>query len=77
MATILELRQNLQDVQNDLKSAVIKGGELANTKTTQLEDMQKQAAVIEDLQIREALLKQDLERMENEGKPAQTKAAVQ
>lgn len=71
MATILELRQNLQDVQNDLKNAVIKGGELANTKTTQLEDMQKQAAVIEDLQIREALLKQDLDRMENEGKPAQ------
>ena len=75
MATILELRQNLQDVQNDLKNAVIKGGELANTKTTQLEDMQKQAAVIEDLQIREALLKQDLDRMENEGKPAQPKAA--
>ena len=75
MATILELRQNLQDVQNELKNAVIKGGELANTKTTQLEDMQKQAAVIEDLQIREALLKQDLERMENEGKPAQPKAA--
>ncbi|MCR4622105.1 MAG: phage major capsid protein [Clostridiales bacterium] len=77
MATIIELKQHLQDVQNELKNAVIKGGELANNKTTQLEDMQKQCAVIEDLQIREALLKQDLSRMENEGKPAQAKTPAQ
>lgn len=73
MASIIELKQTLQDVQNELKNAVIKGGELANNKTTQLEDMQKQSALIEDLQIREALLKQDMERMENEGRPAQVK----
>lgn len=69
MASILELRQNLTDVQNNLKDAVRKGGELAANKTTQLQDMQAQAAVIEDLQIREALLRQDLETAENEGKP--------
>ena len=32
MASIIELKQNLQDVQNELKNAVIKGGELANNK---------------------------------------------
>lgn len=70
MSTILELKQNLQGVQADLKAAIQKGSEIANIKTTQLADMQAQAKVIEDLQIREALIKQDLERLENEGKPA-------
>lgn len=69
MATIIELRQNLADVQNDLRNALNKGTELANTKTTQLEDLKKQQAVIEDLEIREALLKDDLGRLENESKP--------
>lgn len=74
MATIIELRQNLSDVQNELKNAIVKGGELAAKKETQLGDMQAQAQVIEDLQIREALLKQDLEQAEGEGKPGKGKA---
>lgn len=74
MSTILELKQNLQSVQNELKEAVRKGSEMAQIKTTQLEDMQSQVKVVEDLQIREALIKQDLERMESEGKPAPAKA---
>ena len=69
MATIIELKQNLADVQASLKDAIEKGGVMAATKTTQLEDLQKQAALVDELQIREALIKQDLERLENEGKP--------
>ena len=77
MATIIELRQNLSDVQNELKTAIEKGGEIAAKKETQLGDMQEMAKKIEDLQIREALLKQDLERAEGEGKPAGNKAVAQ
>ncbi len=69
MASILELKQNLQDVQNELKEAERKGVELAQNKTTQLGDLQAASDKIDELQIREALLKQDLERQENEGKP--------
>lgn len=69
MATIIELKQNLADVQNELKNAVIKGGEIAAKKETQLGDLQAQAQLVDELQIREALIKQDLERVEKETRP--------
>ena len=69
MASILELKQNLQDVQNELKEAERKGVELAQNKTSQLGDLQAASDKIDELQIREALLMQDIERQENEGRP--------
>ena len=70
---ILETKQALATVQAEIKNEVAKGSEMAANKTTQLEDLRAAAAKVDELQIREALLKQDLERMENEGKPAPVK----
>lgn len=75
MNSILDLKQNLADIVKEKDAAIIKGGEMANNKTTQMGDLEAQQKIIDDLAIREALLKQDLERMENEGKPAPKAAA--
>lgn len=72
---LLELKQNLASVQADIKTAIVKGSEMAACTTTQLEDLRQHSDMVDGLQIREALLKQDIERMENEGKPAVTASA--
>lgn len=69
MTTILELKQNLQDVRNDLRAAEQKGVELAQNRNTEYAELKAQSDKIDDLQIREALMKQELEKLENEGKP--------
>lgn len=69
MITILELKQNLQDVRNDLRDAEQKGVELAKNRNTEYAELKAQSDRIDDLQIREALMKQELEKLENEGKP--------
>ena len=63
MTTILELKQNLQDVRNDLRAAEQKGVELAQNRNTEYAELKAQSDKIDDLQIREALMKQELEKL--------------
>lgn len=75
MNSVLELKQNLQDVRADLRAAETEGVRLAQNRETPYAELKAQSDLIEALQIREALLGQELERVENEGKPKPKAAA--
>lgn len=67
MATIIEMRQQLADIKADLEKATKKGYEMARDPKTEIEALQKQSDVIDELQVRMALVQQDLEREEGAG----------
>lgn len=68
MSTIIEKKQQLEDLRKELRAANEHAYAIANVKTTQLQDMLDAKAQVEDLQVREQILMQDLEIAENEGK---------
>lgn len=76
MSTIVEKKQQLEDLRKELRAANEHAVAIANVKTTQLQDMLDAKAQVENLQIREQILMQDLEIAENEGKVKDKKPAA-
>lgn len=68
MATILETKQALSDIRNELRKEQQRGVELARNPDATLEEVTAQSALLDTLQAREALLMRDLERQESEGR---------
>mgnify|MGYP000307201786 CR=1 FL=1 len=68
MATILETKQALSDIRNELRKEQQHGVELARNPDATLEEITVQSALLDTLQAREALLMRDLERQESEGR---------
>lgn len=68
MATILETKQALSDIRNELRKEQQHGVELARNPDATLEEITAQSALLDTLQAREALLMRDLERQESEGR---------
>ena len=68
MATILETKQALSDIRNELRKEQQRGVELARNPDATLEEVTAQSALLDTLQAREALLMHDLERQESEGR---------
>ena len=68
MATILETKQALSDIRNELRKEQQRGVELARNPDATLEEVTAQSALLDTLQTREALLMRDLERQESEGR---------
>ena len=67
MATIIEMRQELNDLGRELEQATKKGYEMAHDPKTEIEALQKQSDAIDMLQARMALIKQDIAREEGTG----------
>lgn len=67
MATIIEMRQELTDLGRELEQATKKGYEMAHDPKTEIEALQNQSDAIDRLQVRMALIKQDIAREEGTG----------
>lgn len=68
MATILETKQALSDIRNELRKEQQRGVDLARNPDATLDEVTAQSALLDTLQAREALLMRDLERQESEGR---------
>lgn len=64
MGSIIEMKQQLTDLGHELEQATKKGYEMARDPKTEIEDLRKQSDMIDSLQVRMALIKQDMERAE-------------
>ena len=64
MGSIIEMKQQLTDLGHELEQATKKGYEMARDPKTEIEDLRKQSDMIDNLQVRMALIKQDMERAE-------------
>ena len=71
MASIIEMKQQLTDLGHELEQATRKGYEMARDPKTEIEALQQQSDMIDSLQVRMALIKQDLAR--EEGAPQNLK----
>lgn len=64
--TIIEMREQYRDIQNDLAQARQRGAQMANDRNIELDALQAQSNLIDDLAVRAALFEQDITARETE-----------